>query len=262
MTEGWTLQIRPEPPTCMFANHHYRSHVYLLDSGNQLVTGVSFGLTVRLLHEDGSIASDRIMHLNSRNLSINKQGNAQFSYHFEDTSLLHGNKRFKLQVKGKGTHAFLPPAISTPIRVIRYQLQVCNSLPTEWFKDQGGRDKHMSLDVQLQDFTRQPVSIPENIPLVVSLVYEKTGAQPHPTLHLNKVLENIRFFTCLLSVTYFVSLFMFFSTAREQPKDSQAYEPHKAFCQQKWTCQNPFSNRRGVQQSPATKIQNLRRPRY
>ena len=180
MTEGWTLQIRPEPPASMFAGHHYTSHVYLLDSANQLVTGVTFGLNVRLLHEDESVASDRIMHLNSRNLSINKQGNAQFSYYFAETSLLHGNKRFKLRVGGKGSHAFLPPAISTPIRVIRHQLQVCNSLPTEWFKDQGGRDKHMNLEVQLQDFTRQPVAIPDNIPLVVSLVYEKTGAQSHP----------------------------------------------------------------------------------
>ena len=175
MTEGWTLQIRPSPPKCMFAGHHYNSSVYLLDAQNHLVTGVSFGLVVKLLHEDESPASERILHLNARNLTIGKQGNTQFSYYFAETSLLHGNKNFKISVGGKGSHSFLPPAISTPIRVIRYQLQITNTLPTEWFKDQGGRDKHMSIHVQLQDFTRQPVAVPESIPLVVSLVYEKTG---------------------------------------------------------------------------------------
>ena len=175
MAEGWTLQIRPPPPQCMFAGHHYTSSVYLLDGQNHLVTGVSFGLVVKLLHEDESPASERIMHLNARNLSIGKQGNTQFSYYFAETSLLHGNKNFKISVGGKGSHSFLPPAISTPIRVIRYQLQITNTLPTEWFKDQGGRDKHMTIHVQLQDFTRQPVAVPESIPLVVSLVYEKTG---------------------------------------------------------------------------------------
>ena len=176
MAEGWTLQIRPPPPECMFAGHHYTSTVYVLDNNNQLKTGVTFGLDVRLVHEDESNASPTIMHVNSRNLSINKQGNAKFSYYFQDTSLLHGNKRFRIHVSAKGDYSFLPPAISTPIRVIRYQLQVTNTLPGEWFKDQGGRDKHMSLHVQLQDFTKQAVPTTETIPLLVTLVYEKTGA--------------------------------------------------------------------------------------
>ena len=48
----------------------------------------------------------------------------------------------------------LVPCNSSPFLVIRYQLKVDHGLtemPTEWYKDQGGMNKHMTLCVKLKD---------------------------------------------------------------------------------------------------------------
>ena len=48
----------------------------------------------------------------------------------------------------------LVPCTSSPFLVIRYKLLIDHDetkMPAEWYKDQGGQHKHMSLSVMLTD---------------------------------------------------------------------------------------------------------------
>ena len=53
----------------------------------------------------------------------------------------------------------------------RAKLRVLTTLPEKWYKDEGGRDKCMEIDVELVDALNKPVAT-RKVPLAVSLEYE------------------------------------------------------------------------------------------
>ena len=155
-----------------FVDYMYNATVYLME-GAKMKTGVSVMLEVELLHDDGTSASATVLHLESKNLHIGKPfPHLQLSYRFKETSLLHSNRKFRLQVRPKGNYPGLQPVMSEPISVIKYKLEINNLLPEEFFKDQGGRDKRMQLQVQVTDARGKPVRLSKCMPLVINLCYE------------------------------------------------------------------------------------------
>lgn len=54
----------------------------------------------------------------------------------------------------------------------RYKLKVTSKLPEKWYKDEGGRDKCMDVNVVLVDHLGRPVST-RKVPLAVVLEYEE-----------------------------------------------------------------------------------------
>lgn len=173
-----TLQFRGVNAMA-FVNHQYEATVYLM-KGTKLITGVSVMLEVQLLYEDGTSTNKGVLCLESKCIRISKPlHHVTLSYHFKESSLFHGNRKFRLQVRPLGKFADLQPAVTKPISVIKYKLKASNLLPQQFFKDQGGRDKHMKLGLQLTDAGGKPVRLSKSMPLVAQLCYEKS-LQPVP----------------------------------------------------------------------------------
>ena len=171
--EPMTLQFRGVNELA-FVNHQYGANVYLM-KGGKLITGVPLMLEVELLYEDCTPVRDTVLCIESKNLRIGKRlPHLQLSYHFKESSLFHDNRKFRLRVRSKEKIAGLVPALTEPISVIKYKLKISNGLPAEFFKDQGGRDKRMDLEVQLTDAAGKSVHLPNTMPLVARLCYEKS----------------------------------------------------------------------------------------
>jgi len=184
-----TLQFRGVGELA-FVDHKYEATVYLM-KGRKLITGVSVMLEVELLYEDGTPASDTLLCLESKKLRIGKPlHHAKLIYHFKESSLFHGNRKFRLRVRSKEKFPGLLPAVTEPISVIKYKLGISNLLPVEFFKDQGGRDKHMALEVQLTDATGKSVRLSKSMPLIVQLCYEKSHRLVPNQADILKIMDN------------------------------------------------------------------------
>jgi len=148
--------------------------------GGKMKMGVSLMVEVELLYEDGTLANGAALQLESKDFVIGKPlPHIQLSYRFKESSLLHGNRKFRLRARPKNKYSSFLPAVTEPILVIKYKLNVINSLPEQFFKDQGGRDKSMQLKVKLTDVRGKCVRLQRSMPLIVQLCYEKTR-QPVP----------------------------------------------------------------------------------
>jgi len=149
-------------------------------------------LQVELVYEDGSlVASDTALHLESQNLLIGQPlPHLQLSYRFKESSLLHGNRKFRLRVRPKEMYPGLLPAVTEPIAAIKYQLAIKNSLPEKFFKDQGGRGKGMQIEVQLNNARGKCVRLEQCVPLAVLLCYEESRVQVPNQAEILKLLGN------------------------------------------------------------------------
>lgn len=75
-----------------------------------------------------------------------------------ELSYTHGNKKFMLKVESSVNQS-LSPVYSNPFVVVyadllafksrNYRLIIKNPVPTEWFKDEGGKRNHITLDIEL-----------------------------------------------------------------------------------------------------------------
>lgn len=170
--EATTLEFRGVNDLA-FVGQKCHASVFLM-RGSKMITGVPVKLEVRLVYEDETRASDSTMCLESKRIHItNPKYHGQISYSFTQSSLFHENRKFRLQVCPLGKFDALEPAVSEPISVIKFKLEISNALPQQFFKDQGGRDKHMHLNVRLSDAVGNTVALPEGLPLVTRLCYEK-----------------------------------------------------------------------------------------
>jgi len=187
--ECMTLQFRGVNELA-FVNHKYAATVYLM-KGSKLITGVPVMLEVELLYEDGTPARDTVLCLESKDLHLGKRRpHLQLSYHFKESSLFHDNRKFLLRVRPKQKIPGLLPAVTKPISVIKYKLEITNALPAEFFKDQGGRDKHMQLKVRLTDAAGKSVGLSKSMPLVAQLCYEKSHRLVPNQADILKLMDN------------------------------------------------------------------------
>ena len=142
---------------------------------------------VDVLYEDGTLAKGRVLQLLAKDFLIGKQSpHLELSYRFKESSMLHGNRKFRLRARPKEKYPGFLPAVTEPISVIKYKLNVTNKLPKQFFKDQGGRDKSMHLKVQLTDGQGKCVRLQRRMPLAVLLCYEK---ELQPVLNQAKILN-------------------------------------------------------------------------
>ena len=77
---------------------------------------------------------------------------------------------------GDGDDGGLISAVSTPLMtVVRYQLRIVSEPPAVWYKDEGGRDKTMTIKANVVDANGAAVCS-RQIPLTVTLCYATDGA--------------------------------------------------------------------------------------
>jgi hypothetical protein len=83
------------------------------------------------------------------------------------------NKKFVLYASTESTTgAYIKPAMSDAMLVVRYRLVIDNThIPDVWYKDEGGRDKCIDLFVNLKDHNGELI-VARKVPLKVTLQYD------------------------------------------------------------------------------------------
>lgn len=107
-------------------------------------------------------------------LFISKSGTLKATIRLNDCSINYENKKFVLQASAEMLNGvYITPAVSEPMFVVRYRLRVQNTIPTPdvWYKDEGGRDKVIELNIALLNQNGKLVT-EKRIPLKISLLYE------------------------------------------------------------------------------------------
>ena len=170
----------------------FEVQVLLQSQDGQIATGLGdLSVAVSLAFEGSADAPPQdMLALDSPPLVVN--GRAALQVRLTDTSMNVGNRKVCLVVeatengqgaKGKGggiSPNDVAPARSAPICVIRHKLELdipANSWAGQWYKDEGGRDKAISLPVKLVDAAGALV-IGREVPLTARLLYESGTAVP------------------------------------------------------------------------------------
>lgn len=94
----------------------------------------------------------------------NKCGNGYVSngnyatFSVTELSYLHGNKKFMLKIE-PSINQSISTVYTTPFSVVyhpflpfssrNYRLVIKNAVPSEWYKDEGGKRNHITLDIEL-----------------------------------------------------------------------------------------------------------------
>jgi hypothetical protein len=111
---------------------------------------------------------------------ISRAGATKARVTITECSMNHDNKSFILQASTDGLNtSVIAPALSDPMTSVKYRLIIQNKCPVPdvFFKDEGGRDKTIDLNVHLCDHTGAIVT-DRKVPLKVVLLYEK-GHEVH-----------------------------------------------------------------------------------
>jgi hypothetical protein len=175
-----------------FVDTAFEVQVFLQSQDGQIATGLGdLPVAVSLAYEAGADAPPQdMLALDSPPLVVN--GRSALAVRLTDTSMNVGNRKVCLVVEatenghsGGANGSGIAPsnvaaAKSAPIRVIRHKLELdipANSWAGQWYKDEGGRDKAISLPVKLVDANGSLV-IGREVPLTARLLYESGTVVP------------------------------------------------------------------------------------
>ena len=157
-------------------------------------TGWNVHIAVELLYETGELVAQQDIvevegNKGSRIVSVGADGQASLSLRITQVSMKHENRSFVLRFSVAKTPApasntsepltpqqlaaiYAIPSVTTdPLTVIRHRLRITQQPPATWYKDEGGRDKCISIHALLVDSDDRPVHGRE-VPLKVVLCYE------------------------------------------------------------------------------------------
>lgn len=181
-SERLRLKIQPQPPKFPFRDHPFDMTVYLVDAGDHLKSGLTVPLNVELYSADKmQLVEKEIMHLDpSTKPVMNGDGICNLRIRISECSMALGNRKFVIQVSaGKpiATEYNVMPAVTSEMTVIQHRLIIQENLPDLWYKDEGGRDKCMTLPIFLMNEKNERVQN-RQVPLRVTLLYENE----HPVL--------------------------------------------------------------------------------
>eukprot|EP00743_Colponemidia_sp_Colp-15_P004337 GILK01004678.1.p1 GENE.GILK01004678.1~~GILK01004678.1.p1 ORF type:complete len:635 (+),score=110.53 GILK01004678.1:234-2138(+) len=170
----YRLKIQPQPPKFPFANQYFDMSVYLVDERDRLKVGSKVPLVLKAIYEDHTPVDDAgLLYVNPETQPVvETTGMATLQVKLTRPSMTYGNKAFRLHVTTSGPDAaMIEPAISSAMIVIRHRLVISQQPPDVWYKDEGGRDKCISLMCTLVDENNNLVKTRE-VPLRVTLLYD------------------------------------------------------------------------------------------
>ncbi|GLE00443.1 hypothetical protein PINS_up009200 [Pythium insidiosum] len=181
-SERLRLKIQPQPPKFPFRDHPFDITVYLVDSSDHLKSGITVPLNVELYSAEKMVPVEKqIMHIDpSTKPVMNGDGICKLRVRISECSMALGNRKFCIHISA--SKQALPdfnvvPAVTSEMTVIQHRLMIQENLPELWYKDEGGRDKCMTLPIFLVNEKGERVQN-RQVPLRVTLLYENE----HPVL--------------------------------------------------------------------------------
>ncbi|CAI5710621.1 unnamed protein product [Peronospora destructor] len=167
-----SLVFVDQVPTYVFPNVTFQTTVMLVDDCNAKVRGVHKPLQVSLrFHDTYDLVEDQdaILHLASKAHIDPNTGLALLSMNLHTLTAACDTRNFCLEVGSADSN--IESIFSPPVSVVKEKLQVVTQPPDVWFKDEGGREKCMTVALTL---IPAPGAFLEDrvVPLDIRLLYE------------------------------------------------------------------------------------------
>ncbi|CAH0481831.1 unnamed protein product [Peronospora belbahrii] len=181
--ERLRLKIQPSPPKFPYRDDPFELTVYLVDPADHLKSGVMVPLNVELYSAEKMMPVEKdILHIDPSTKPImNGDGICKLRMSISECSMALGNRKFVLHISASTTkeniNLNVTPAVTSEMTVIQHRLLIQEKLPELWYKDEGGRDKCMTLPIYLVNAKNERVGN-RPVPLRVTLLYENE----HPVL--------------------------------------------------------------------------------
>ncbi|KAK1946049.1 hypothetical protein P3T76_003097 [Phytophthora citrophthora] len=181
--ERLRLKIQPSPPKFPYRDDPFELTVYLVDPADHLKSGITVPLNVELYAAEKMMPVEKdILHIDpSTKPVMNGDGICKLRVSISECSMALGNRKFVIHISATATKENLSlnvtPAITSEMTVIQHRLLIQEKLPELWYKDEGGRDKCMTLPIFLVNAKNERVGN-RPVPLRVTLLYENE----HPVL--------------------------------------------------------------------------------
>lgn len=182
-SERLRLKIQPQPPKFPFRDHPFELTVYMVDPSDHLKSGITVPLNVELYSaEKMTPVEKQILHIDpSTKPVVNGDGICKLKLRISECSMAMGNRKFVIHIsaakQAAGVDLNVVPAVTSEMTVIQHRLLIQENLPELWYKDEGGRDKCMTLPIYLVNEKNERVQN-RQVPLRVTLLYENE----HPVL--------------------------------------------------------------------------------
>mmetsp|Transcript_2237 Transcript_2237/g.4248 ORF Transcript_2237/g.4248 Transcript_2237/m.4248 type:complete len:696 (-) Transcript_2237:455-2542(-) len=183
----WRFKIESQPPKFPFLNRYFELNIFLVDQEGILQPNYEVPINLELYVEGESapVTTEGQVSMGGSKGSmmvdpatppvIGPSGNARIRVMVRELSMNRNNRKFCLVVKRKpGPRGKLPreinPTMTRAMLVINSKIKITNHLPEVWFKDQGGRDKCLELDLELHGPEGLVTGV--NVPVRCVLLYE------------------------------------------------------------------------------------------
>ncbi|KAF4320156.1 hypothetical protein BBO99_00005903 [Phytophthora kernoviae] len=168
-----SLVFAEQVPTFVYQNVSFQATVKLVDEHKAKVTGVQKTLQVSLrFHDTYDLVEDQdaVLRLSSDVYIDGSTGLALLSMSLHTLTATCDGRNFCLEVRTADA-ADVESVFSAPVNVVKEKLHVVTQPPDVWFKDEGGREKCMTVTLELAP---APGCYLEDrvVPLDVKLLYE------------------------------------------------------------------------------------------
>ncbi|KAK8795152.1 hypothetical protein WA588_004001 [Blastocystis sp. NMH] len=143
------IHIGKLPPS-IFVNVPIPLEAYCVDDRDSIFSGNVGEFNVSLVYENHTPVpnADAIFMVNCHNGNGCVSAVQPISFLLKELSCQHQNQRFAIKIEVAKSHV-IPCVFSSPFSVVNYKLEIKNSVPENWFKDEGGKKNHITLQVQL-----------------------------------------------------------------------------------------------------------------
>ncbi|CEG36084.1 uncharacterized protein PHALS_00404 [Plasmopara halstedii] len=182
-SERLRLKIQPSPPKFPYRDEPFELTVYLVDAADHLKSGAIVPLNVELYAAEKMMPVEKdILHIDPITKPVmNGDGICKLRMSISECSMALGNRKFVIHISASTTKENfslnVTPALTSEMTVIQHRLLIQEKLPELWYKDEGGRDKCMTLPIFLVNAKNERVGN-RPVPLRVTLLYENE----HPVL--------------------------------------------------------------------------------
>mmetsp|Transcript_12387 Transcript_12387/g.20138 ORF Transcript_12387/g.20138 Transcript_12387/m.20138 type:complete len:755 (-) Transcript_12387:307-2571(-) len=195
-----------DAPKNPFVGQDFTINIHLVDDAGKLKCGDEIPIIMNLCFEEKPLRPCPPELLSIRNaddptqdpkdFTISKSGSIRLTVRINELSMRYENKKLVLRASTENINGlYVQSAISLPMLCVKYRLVIeNNTLPDVWFKDEGGRDKCIELNISLQDHNHDTI-VERKVPLKVMLLYadgnpvlkqEILKISPDSKLHLDE----------------------------------------------------------------------------
>jgi hypothetical protein len=184
----WRFKVDPQPPQNPFVNEWFELSIFLVNQAGVLQPGHAVPIVLELFvegestpmvesgmdrpHSGGIVAIDP----STKPVIEASTATARLRVKVCELSMNRNNRKFCFVIKRQPgpRPASLPhdvnPIMTRGFLVVNARIKITNQLPAVWFKDQGGRDKSIDIDLELHG--PQGLVTGQEVPVKCVLLYE------------------------------------------------------------------------------------------